>query len=429
MLSSSLTSVLRCSALCCCISCGVLLHDLSFGLGASLAQVQTTTPLKQSALREPVFNRSAYNPAVLHVRFTEAVDRTLDSAADAFLDLTLIPASGKVEGLRVELSKSVFLQKLRGLYRQLSRQESLQVDDPSSPSRQLHALLIKGITPILEREKITTILLAADRGLQAVPFAALSDGQRFFGDRYAFAITPSLALTEFNAADNPDQRLLAFGASEFQGLSDLPLVPQELNRISAAAGKDQFLNREFTASALIEKAGLSRYDQLHVATHAEFKPGGPQASQLHSGAGPISMSELASLRQKRQGIPLDLVVFSACRTALGDAEAELGFSGLALQAGARSAIGTLWYVDDVATSAYFVQMYRFLADGIPKAEAMQMTRQAFVRGLVRLDGNQVLGVGDVALLSDLNPLQQRRAAAGFSNPFFWGGIELMGAPW
>ena len=141
------------------------------------------------------------------------------------------------------------------------------------------------------------------------------------------------------------------------------------------------------------------------------------------------MSELAALRQKRQGIPLDLVVFSACRTALGDAEAELGFSGLALQAGARSAIGTLWYVDDVATSAYFVQMYRFLADGIPKAEAMQMTRQAFVRGLVRLDGNQVLGVGDVALLSDLNPLQQRRAAAGFSNPFFWAGIELMGAPW
>ena len=422
-------SVLRWSALCCSISGCLFVPDLLFGPKLAIAQVQPTTALKQPALQEPEFNRRAYNPAVLHVRFTEAADRTVDSAADAFLDLTLIPASGNVEGLRVELSKQVFQQQLRGLYRQLSRQESLQVDDPSSPSRQLHALLIEGITPILEREKITTLLLAADRGLQAVPFAALSDGQRFFGDRYAFAITPSLALTEFNAADSPDQRLLAFGASEFQGLSDLPLVPQELNRISAAAGKDQFLNREFTASALIEKAGLPRYDQLHVATHAEFKPGGPQASQLHSGAGPISMSELAALRQKRQGIPLDLVVFSACRTALGDAEAELGFSGLALQAGARSAIGTLWYVDDVATSAYFVQMYRFLADGIPKAEAMQMTRQAFVRGLVRLDGNQVLGVGDVALLSDLNPLQQRRAAAGFSNPFFWAGIELMGAPW
>ena len=49
--------------------------------------------------------------------------------------------------------------------------------------------------------------------------------------------------------------------------------------------------------------------------------------------------------------------------------------------------------------------------------------------LVRLEGNQVLGVDDVALLRDLTPLQQRRAAAGFRNPFFWAGIELMGAPW
>lgn len=429
MVFPALISVLRWSALCCSITGGVFAPHLLFAPKLAIAQGQPTTSSMPSALPVPTFNRTAYNPAVLHVRFTEAGDRTIDAGADAFLDLTLIPASGTVEGLRVELSKQVFLQQLRALYRQLSRQEPLNVNDSSSPSRQLHALLIEGITPILEREKITTLLLAADRGLQAVPFAALSDGQRFFGDRYAFAITPSLALTEFNAADNPDQRLLAFGASEFQGLSDLPLVPQELDRIAASAGKDQFLNREFTASALIEKAGLSRYDQLHVATHAEFKPGGPQASQLHSGAGPISMSELAALRQKRQGVPLDLVVFSACRTALGDPEAELGFSGLALQAGARSAIGTLWYVDDVATSAYFVQMYRLLAEGIPKAEAMQMTRQAFLRGLVRLDGNQVLGVDDVALLRDLTPLQQRRAAAGFRNPFFWAGIELMGAPW
>ena len=59
--------------------------------------------------------------------------------------------------------------------------------------------------------------------------------------------------------------------------------------------------------------------------------------------------------------------------------------------GAKSAVGTLWYVDDVVTSAYFVQMYRYLDQGIPKAEAMQMTRQAFIRGIVRTDGNQVMG--------------------------------------
>merc|ERR1711965_1188044 len=131
------------------------------------------------------------------------------------------------------------------------------------------------------------------------------------------------------------------------------------------------------------------------------------------------MGDLAKLRRSRKGVPLELIVFSACRTALGDANAELGFSGLALQAGARSAVGTLWYVDDVVTSAYFVQMYNYLDQGIPKAEAMQLTRQAFVRNLVRLDGDQVLGINDRPLLSNLTPSQQRRVRAGVNNPFFW----------
>ena len=209
----------------------------------------------------------------------------------------------------------------------------------------------------------------------------------------------------------------------------LPLVPQELNRIADDGKKDMFLNRDFTPDSLLENAASAQYSTLHIATHAEFKPGGPDASQLHSGLGPVSMKQLSSLRQKREGVPLDLVVFSACRTALGDADAELGFSGLALQAGARSAVGTLWYVDDVVTSAYFVQMYRFLAQGIPKAEAMQMTRQAFIRNQVKLSGDQVIGVDGTPLLQELTPSQQRRVSNGVSNPFFWAGIELMGAPW
>ena len=143
----------------------------------------------------------------------------------------------------------------------------------------------------------------------------------------------------------------------------------------------------------------------------------------------MTKQQLTALRQSRKGFPLDLVVFSACRTALGDADAELGFSGLALQAGAKSAVGTLWYVDDVVTSAYFVQMYRYLDQGIPKAEAMQMTRQAFIRGLVRTQGDQVVGDGPEPLLTNLTTSQRRRLINGVANPFFWSGIELMGTPW
>ena len=223
--------------------------------------------------------------------------------------------------------------------------------------------------------------------------------------------------------------MLALGASEFEGLAPLPLVPQELDQISVPTRKDAFLNKEFTPARLLDLAGDPDYNQLHVATHAEFKPGGPAASQLYSGVGPMTMQQLTALRQSRKGVPLDLVVFSACRTALGDADAELGFSGLALQAGAKSAVGTLWYVDDVVTSAYFVQMYRYLDQGIPKAEAMQMTRQAFIRGLVRTQGDQVMGDGPEPLLTDLTTSQRRRLINGAVNPFFWAGIELMGTPW
>ena len=135
----------------------------------------------------PEFNREGYSPAVLHLQFTQLPEgRTTASGGDAFLDITLIPSSGTLEGVRVELTTAKFRNQLRDLYVQLSRQDSLNVDDPQSPSRQLHALLFETLTPILQRENVTTLLIAADRGLQAVPFAALSDGQRYFGDRYAF---------------------------------------------------------------------------------------------------------------------------------------------------------------------------------------------------------------------------------------------------
>lgn len=406
------------TALSCCAVLGFAYPEMSYSVESSTVDAEL-----------PEFQRQKYNPAVLHLRFTQTRVEVSREGADAFLDLTLIPSSGVVEGLRIELSTKLFREHLRDLYMKLSRLEDLNIDNPSSSSRQLYSLLFGELKPLLEKENVSTLLLAADRGLQAIPFAALHDGSQYFGDRYAFAITPSLALTEFESQGRPDDRMLAFGASEFEGLSPLPLVPQELEKIGNNARKDKFLNQQFTPETFFSKAAIDDYGTLHIATHAEFKPGGPSQSKLHSGDGPLSMKELSKLRKTRQGVPLDLVVFSACRTALGDADAELGFSGLALQAGARSAIGTLWYVDDVVASAYFIQMYRFLERGIPKAEAMQMTRQAFIRGLIRLSGDDVLGVDGTPLISELTPTQQRRVSNGVDNPFFWSGIELMGAPW
>ncbi|WP_115120140.1 CHAT domain-containing protein [Synechococcus sp. UW105] len=382
----------------------------------------------QTVLEQVESQRLAERPAVLQVRFTKATDDQ-QGQKDGFLDLTLISAKAPVEARRVEVDRKRFAGLLKALYRQLSRQEPMAVDNPASPTRQLHSLLVAPLTEALQAQGIQTLLIAADQGLQAVPFAALNDGSGYFGDRYAFALTPSLALTPLSPSVDAPQGQLALGASQFEGLAPLPLVPQELERIDASTGADRYLNSEFSPQALLDRAADQRYSRVHVATHADFRPGGPERSVLHTGTGPMSMAQFARLRKERSDQPLDLVVLSACRTLLGDKDSELGFAGLALQAGARSAIGTLWYVDDVVTSAFFVQFYRLLDQGVPKAQALQRTRQLFSSGLVRLSGDEVIGGGGTPLLNELSASQRRRIVSGVSNPFFWAGIELIGSPW
>jgi CHAT domain-containing protein len=378
----------------------------------------------------PEFQRDVYHPAVLHLRYTSASGETTNQKYDAFVDFTLIASDSLPAGRRVELNSQEFKKLLRQLYTSLSRQELINTSDSSSPSRQLFDILIGPILPLLSQQKITTLLISADRGLQAIPFSALSDGQKFFGDRFAFSLTPSLTLTNFDESDQLiGTKLLALGASEFEGLSPLPLVPQEIDGIMIKGAKEKFLNNSFTPNTFFDEASDPIYSYVHVATHADFVPGGPSRSQIHSGTGPIAFDQLIKLRRSRKGVPLELIVFSACRTALGDLESELGFAGLALQAGAKSAVGTLWFVDDVVTSAYFVQMYRYLFQGIPKAEAMQLTRQAMIRGLVRLEGDRVVGPDGNDLLTGLSDNQQTRVANGMNHPFYWSGIQLMGTPW
>lgn len=376
------------------------------------------------------FHPALYNPAILRIGFSEAKGKTANPEADAFLDLTLIPPDGEVQGFRSEVSLKRFNELLRNLYGQLASQSPLDVNDPNAPARQLNAILIQPIAEQLQKHKITTVLISADAGLQAVPFAALHDGQSYLGERYGLGLTPALGLTRLAVLpEKAKPQLLAAGASEFMGLTPLPLVPQELDRVGQAKASESFLNKRFTPQVLLEKAGDPLIDRVHLATHAEFLPGGPAAARLYSGIGPMSLRQLSQLRQRRGEAQLDIFSLSACRTALGDADSELGFAGLALQAGSRSALGSLWYVDDVATSALFVQFYRYLDRGLPKAEALQFTRRAMASGTMRLVGDQVIGAGGDVLLSGLTKAEQRRISSGLGHPFYWAGIQLLGTPW
>lgn len=367
---------------------------------------------------------------------TSALAKAADSKSgdQGFVDITLILPRGAVVGRRVEVVTKEFTTLLRRMYNQLARRESLGVESATAPARQLYELLLAPVRTELKAAGVTTLLISADPGLQAIPYGALHDGKSYLGQSFAFALTPSLGLMPRTApkAVGSGQQMAA-GASLFpDGLSPLPLVPQELSQVEAAArglaGKT-YLNEAFTPQVLLNQAADPRVNRVHVATHAEFLPGGPAKARIYTGTSTMSLTEFASLRQRRGGTPLDLFVLSACRTALGDKESELGFAGLALQAGSRSAIGSLWYVDDVATAAYFVQFYRYLDAGMPKAMAVQATQIAMANGSLRVEGQQLLAADGSVLLRNLTPSQQRRVEAGLSHPFYWAGITLLGTPW
>jgi CHAT domain-containing protein len=122
-----------------------------------------------------------------------------------------------------------------------------------------------------------------------------------------------------------------------------------------------------------------------------------------------------------------LLVLSACSTALGDREAELGFGGLAVQAGVKSAVASLWNVNDVATAALITRFYRELRTAPIKAEALRQAQIALAKGTVYVDNNQILGVEPTGISLPTNTPDVRDRQ--FTHPYYWASFTMIGNPW
>src|SRR5204863_106274 len=75
------------------------------------------------------------------------------------------------------------------------------------------------------------------------------------------------------------------------------------------------------------------------------------------------LQELIAPKKYAQGgqRPVDLLTLSACRTAAGDDRAALGLAGVAIKAGARSALASLWYMNDTSSVELITSFYQQLA--------------------------------------------------------------------
>jgi CHAT domain-containing protein len=70
---------------------------------------------------------------------------------------------------------------------------------------------------------------------------------------------------------------------------------------------------------------------------------------------------------------------SACATAAGDERAALGLAGVAVKAGARSALASLWFVNDQASADLVGLFYEQLERGdLSKAQALRRAQLALL---------------------------------------------------
>ena len=194
-----------------------------------------------------------------------------------------------------------------------------------------------------------------------------------------------------------DLRRLEASRKEAQAIA--AIVPRELFRLAL----------DFDASrATAMSEALGQYRIIHFATHGLVNSAHPALSGLvlslvdekgNARDGFLRVHEIYNLR-----LPADLVVLSACQTALGREVSGEGLVGLTrgfMCAGAARVLATLWKVDDQKTASLMKAFYERL---LGKDGQMRMTPAAALRAA---------------------QIEMWRSKLN-SPPFYWAGFVLQG---
>ena len=283
-------------------------------------------------------------------------------------------------------------------------------------ARQLYNWLIKPIEKDLAAAEAQTIIYAPDGQLRYIPFAALHDGQGWLAERFRINHITAASLTNLNIQPQTQLKILAgaftqgnysFQASQRQfSFSGLPFAGVEVENLAATIpDTTQLIDDAFSKSATIPR--MKDYSVIHFATHATFLPGSPYDSFILFGNG-----DRANLREVQDTWSLanvDLVVLSACQTALGGilgkGEEILGFGYLMQNAGAKAAIASLWSVDDGGTQTLMSIFYeKYKTGNLTKVEALNQAQIAMIE-----DDISVLG-----------------KSKGLTHPYYWAPFILIG---
>jgi len=265
-------------------------------------------------------------------------------------------------------------------------------------------------------ENFDNVVFMPDNNFYELPFETLIDNNgQYLIEKYNIYYNQSLdtySLLPNNKSNSSDNRLLAFAdptyssdieldnvssdiyRSEYlslgyEGWSDLPGTRIEMESISKNITDSKIYygdNASESSLKELSKSGrIAEYNIVHFATHGLLVTDKPELNALILSQNDIPSEDgyLRSEEIEELDLDVDLVILSACETAVGESFYSEGIVGLTNSffiAGAKSVISTLWPIDDEATAIFMNSFYRNINDTDNTVLALANTKREFIRG-------------------------------------------------
>ncbi len=263
---------------------------------------------------------------------------------------------------------------------------SVQVDNLA---QELYQWLIQPLKSDLMASQAKTLVFVLDSSLRNIPMSILYDAanEQYLIEQYAIAIAPSLQLIKPNALENIKFKTLIAGIDKSRSIkgqefASLAYVEPELQQIASEIPQSKTLyNKSFTSDNLKSQIESGSFSVVHLATHGEFSSDLEKTfiltwNKLLEAKDFTNLLQTSDLQTTKD---IELLVLSACQTATGDKRAGLGLAGIAVQAGARSTLATLWSIDDASTVNLMSEFYRELNQNSTKAKALQKAQLTLLK--------------------------------------------------
>ena len=296
-----------------------------------------------------------------------------------------------------------------------------------------YKFLIEPFKKELQDANIQTIIYSPDGQLRYIPIAALydDDSKQWLVEKYRINNITSSLLTDFTPRTNNQPHVLAAAATKSRDIKigdlyitfgALPATKTEVNAISALISKTTTLiDSQFSKKELIPI--MQSYSILHFATHGYFAGGDPENSFILYGDGTkATLKDIEGWTLTN----VDLVILSACETAISGLSNGIAIMGLGYQIqerGAGSAIATLWKVSDGGTQKLMDAFYTAVKTGnVSNVEALRQAQVAMITGSSE-------GLGDARSLVSIEARPRATsstAPAKISHPYYWAAFILIG---